>query len=179
MLTTIETRSPRTVLLIRPGTPTLTKEILGHWHTKHISKCQRTIVSDRSPLVTLWLLCSNHNNTIGCTRTIKSGSRSTLQYSYRFNILWVDVACTTTKVNRVITQTVIVDRHTINNIQWVVARNRRNTTNYDFLRGTCNTTTRNLHTSHLTLKTTHQGTRLSNSQLRSVGCTGSITQSFL
>ena len=179
MLTTIETRSPRTVLLIRPGTPTLTKEILSHWHTEHISKCQRTIVSDRSPLVTLWLLCSNHDNTIGCTGTIKSGSRSTLQYSYRFNILWVDVACATTKVNRVITQTVIVDRHTINNIQWVVARNRRNTTNYDFLRGTCNTTTRNLHTSHLTLKTTHQGTRLSHSQLRSVGCTGSITQSFL
>ena len=179
MITTIQNRSPRTILHRSERSPSLSETILCLRNTQYARSHKWAIVRNRK-LLSPSPFCCHHDNTISSPATIKGSSGSTLQDCYRLNILWVNVISLVTKIHgvreRILTLEIIHNRHTIHHIQRLISTERTDTTHDYFLRRACSTTASNIQTRNLTSQAWHHWSRLSGIQIFTLHSRGCIAQ---
>ena len=131
LLRTVEGGTPRTVLnLGLVAIPTHTELVLHLRQAENRLPLQTTVVLNTDALLLRALLGGDQDDTCTSTATIQSGSGSAFQHCHRLDIIGVDCVSTVTKVETTV-QTVatesssIVQGHTINNIQRLVATRER------------------------------------------------------
>ena len=132
----------------------------------------------------------NHHYAVGCSRTVEGGSRRAFQYSDRFYVVRVDVIGTVTEVDsvtgvdyavaEVIGKTGVVGHgHTVDDVQRLVAGERRVTTHNYFLRTSGGSGTGDIHTGYLTRKSRHHRTGFGGYEVVALYRRGCITQYLL
>ena len=184
---TIETWTPRTILIVSLVTvPTHTEVVLHLRQAHHALPLQTTVILNTEALLLLLTsLGSNQDHTIGSTATIEGCSGSTLQDGHVLHVVRVHSVSTVTEVITAV-QTVVTENcrviqgHTINNIQRLVSTTQwADTTNNNWVRRTWVTCSRsNSNTGYLTLQAWHHVCSTGSSNLFTVNGSCWITQSL-